>query len=251
MKKSVIKRRKRVVPASQGGGNDGASTSMGSPESDDASSQNEISEQRGSINPDGSVNLGFKHRSDANRARLPEPTMRNQTSQPKSGSDLTAYASSSQSYQIDPSSLTSENKLPPMTSWPSPTQRRPSLSPSSFLSPSRKRSFPSAEAEPPALNEQSSKRLSSIKSILNPPQHPADEEFDQGYRSAQRSPYPSAPSPSSYANSPVSLNSGPAGASDGDRAKLERRDELRREAERMREALKAKERELEALNDYP
>jgi GATA-binding protein len=49
----------------------------------------------------------------------------------------------------------------------------------------------------------------------------------------------------------VSLNSGPAGASDGDRAKLERRDELRREAERMREALKAKERELEALNDYP
>jgi GATA-binding protein len=129
-----------------------------------------------------------------------------------------------------------------MTSYPSPTQRHPSLSPNSFLSPSRKRSFsvteiePRGDAGPPTEPAPShSKRLSSIKSILNP-----------GFSD------PSAGSPisSRYTPSPANSTAGGAGRdaqSESERAKLERREMLQREAERMREALKAKERELAEL----
>lgn len=257
MKKSVIKRRKRVVPAAQGtqaAGMDGGSASIGSPESEHASPPAE-SAPRGSINPDGSVNLGFRMRN------LPDPT-RGQNGQQLPNSDLTAYAStSSQSHSHEHhDSLSNDNRLPPITSYPSPSQNRSSLSPNSFLSPSRKRSFSATEIEQqqPSLSDPNSsnihptnpKRLSSIKSILNP----GFSDNEQSERNDRRSPtrYPAVGSPSmssGYATSPANSapSSGRDAQSESERAKLERREMLQREAEKMREALKAKERELAEL----
>jgi GATA-binding protein len=258
MKKSIIKRRKRVVPA-QGPQTPGAegSNARESPESEQASPPAEA--PRGSINPDGSVNLGFRNRN------LPDPT-RGQSGQPLPGSDLTAYASTSQNHSHEHhDSLNNDNRLPPINSYPSPAQNRPSLSPNSFLSPSRKRSFSALDIEPlpPASDSNSSanlpsansKRLSSIKSILNPGFSEPDVNSDPNDR---RSPtrYVAIDSPkmtSGYATSPGNSGSGsvPNSArdvqSEGERAKLERREMLQREAERMREALKAKEKELADL----
>lgn len=277
MKKSVIKRRKRVVPAAQGtqaSGIDVASNSMGSPESDRQSpTVDNIPEHRGTVNPDGSVNLGFRLRNE--RALLPEPisTSRAQNGQQQlATSDLTAYASNfntqSQSSQ-HLESLNNENRLPPMTSYPSPIPRRPSLSPNSFLSPSRKRSFSSTEMkardELPPLSEPTPsaqpKRLSSIKSILNPGVSDSEaSNVDPSLRLAQISGpgrYPGVGSPmgngyaTNQANSAVGSapSSGRDAQSESERAKLERREMLQREAEKMREALKAKERELAELGE--
>lgn len=268
MKKSIIKRRKRVVPAAQGSQASGidASNSVDSPESDRQSPPAD----RGSINPDGSVNLGFRLRNDQQgRSLLPDPssTMRSQSSQQLPSSDLTAYASTSNTHpQEHPESLNDDNRLPPMASYPSPN---------SFLPPSRKRSFSAAhmEAQPnvsePAAAAQP-KRLSSIKSILNPgfsnpdahPQHSSDQDPTIRRSAGDRSSpvgYPGASSPglssgtAGYATSPANsrvgsaLSSGRDAASEGERSRLERREMLQREAERMREALKAKERELAEL----
>jgi GATA-binding protein len=260
MKKSVIKRRKRVVPATQGtqaSGFDVASNSIGSPDSDGPSPRSEAHDQRGTMNPDGSINLGFRPRHEPRI--LPEPlsTVRNRDGP----SDLTAYASHQSSHTTDPSSLNDENRLPPMATYPSPTQRRSPLSPNSFLSPGRKRSFSAAETEGfPSPSEQNSKRLSSIKSILNPSQATSDGEdyLDPSLR-LSRSPgarCANVPSPSSCAPSPIGTSAPTSGqnsardpSSESERAKLERRAELQREAERMREALAAKERELAELNE--
>jgi GATA-binding protein, other eukaryote len=129
------------------------------------------------------------------------------------------------------------------------------VSPKSFLSPSRKRSFSAAEIEPlqPSFPESTHpKRLSSIKSILNPGTF-SDPETDRDRQSPGRYPCVGSPFSSGYATSPANsgvgstLNSARDPASESERAKLERREMLQREAEKMREALKAKERELAEL----
>ncbi|KAH8808966.1 hypothetical protein F5884DRAFT_388544 [Xylogone sp. PMI_703] len=310
MKKSVIKRRKRVVPAPQTPSTPGlqAPHSIGSPDSDGRSSSADISEtqQRGTMNPDGSINLGLRPRNNAVdqpiRNILPEPTItiRNQNGASQqilnATSDLTAYSSNSNTQNHNQQrdmldSLSDDNRLPPMTSYPSPTQQRPSLSPNSFLSPSRKRSFSSLEPEPqPRLDDKPvvtgsqpplRKRLSSIKSILNPgysePDSPSPHDTDPNYNQSQQTthqttaiyaPVPTsapvtAPSPntpsSTFAHSPgpgatpshTNPNDDSSGnrdlQSDSEKAKQERREMLQREAEKMRELLKAKERELEEL----
>ncbi|KAF4635673.1 hypothetical protein G7Y89_g2438 [Cudoniella acicularis] len=261
MKKSVIKRRKRVVPAAQGtqaSGIDVASNSIGSPESD-CPPPGSPPDMRGSTNPDGSVNLGFPLRNEPPRTQLPQlNSIRGQNGQLPS-TDLTAYASSSNPQthaQEHPESLNNDNRLPPMTSYPSPTQNRLSLSPNSFLSPSRKRSFSAIEVELQHTSQPESstapKRLSSIKSILNPGSSEYHDSAGSEQDRMSPSRYSAVTTPgmsnSGYATSP---NSNPSSArdaqSESDRAKAERREMLQREAERMREALKAKERELEEL----
>lgn len=231
MKKSVIKRRKRIIPAASGAqaspNLDPASTSIGSPESDRPSPPPE--DHRGTMNPDGSVNLGFRGRG------LPAPIATSRPSNGQQTSDLTAYASGNQSHHEHPDSLNNENRLPPMTSYPSPGHRRPSVSPNSFLSPStRKRSFSATDFEPqPSDPSSQPKRLSSIKSILNPG-FPDDNNSD--IDPALRRNY--------YSNSP---SNAPFDAAEAERRKAERREMLQREADNMREALKAKERELAEL----
>ncbi|KAG9238459.1 hypothetical protein BJ875DRAFT_480280 [Amylocarpus encephaloides] len=254
MKKSVIKRRKRVVPVGGQPSGDAASTSMGSPESDRPSP--ESPDMRGTANPDGSINLGFRTKDEKGRTRLPQPTL-TVRGQPHS-SDLTAYASASNSGNMfeHSDSLNNENRLPPMTSYPQPSHGQISLSPNSFLSPSQKRSFSATDMEDQnqshneATNTQP-KRLSSIKSILNPGMSDYPDPGGSG-GSDRLSPsrYPPHHSPS-YAGSPANSGTGSTrdGPTDGERAKVERREMLQREAERMREALKAKERELEEMGE--
>jgi GATA-binding protein len=266
MKKAVIKRRKRVVPASQSQAVDATNMSIGSPDSDRLSPPVEHQDQRGSTNPDGSVNLGFRTR-DGNRAMLPEPssTIRNGNSQSQlPNSNLTAYSSNPnlQNHSHEHlESLHDDNRLPPMASYPSPINRRSSLSPGSFLSPSRKRSFSVTEIEqrpnlsdPPPTHP---KRLSSIKSILNPgfSESEKQNELDPNLRRGERhspSQYPGASNlgmGSGGDRGNVRDVSGRDSLSEIERVKAEKKDMLKREAERMREALKAKERELAEMGD--
>lgn len=272
MKKSVIKRRKRVVPAGQGAQNSGFDMSRqvtNSPESDHPSP--EEGDQRGTVNPDGSINLGFRLRNDPGRA-LPEPIRTQNRQQQHSPSDLTVYASASNLSNQNFESLHNDNRLPPMTSYPPPiqTSNPGSVSPSSFLSPSRKRSISAVDANDATSSADSNsnptqpKRLSSIKSILNPGfiDNEANSETDPSLRRGddRLSPSrysnvasPSLSSVSAHATSPLGggIGSVPASGKDAvsetDRAKAERREMLQREAEKMREALKAKERELAEL----
>jgi GATA-binding protein len=249
MKKAIIKRRKRVVPAQTA---DGTNQSVGSPELDRNSPAADLQEQRGSVNPDGSVNLGLRLRNEPPRTVLPEPVSSNRGQngqQTPSSSNLTAYASTVNNsapplHTLD--SLNNDNRLPPMNSYPSPTQRHPSLSPNTFISPSRKRSFSELDARgehgsaPEGVLSGNSKRLSSIKSILNPGFSDSTGEAESHGRPAI--------SPGGYTPSPASSVAGGA-HSESERAKLDRREMLQREADRMREELRAKERELAELAD--
>lgn len=252
---------------------------MDSPESDRASPEEAI--ERGTMNPDGSVNLGLRLRNGLGRA-LPEPIRtQNGQHQQHPPSDPGAYTSnpSYQGQNLD--SLTNDNRLPPMASYPSPSPNRLSVSLNNYLSPSRKRSFSATDMDTnnPLNSESASastlpKRISSIKSILNhcstDPDANVNPENDLSLRrgtdglrlspsrySAGTSPNLSsvgvATSTSTYSTSPSgsgngsAMNSARDPASEGDRAKAERREMLQREAENMREALKAKERELAEL----
>lgn len=91
-----------------------------------------------------------------------------------------------------------------------------------------------------------SKRLSSIKSILNPSSRPEEEE---AYARAARASPGIAPSPGRFTQQTPSPLPSPYGIMHGsfdeqERLKSQRREELYQEAQKMREALAAKEREL-------
>ena len=259
MKKSTIKRRKRVIPASHGlqpGFEDTESAESGSPSP-------EAVDQRGLPNADGSINLGLR-RDPPGHTILP-PIEGHRPHQLPSG-DLTAYASNANTQTQQQSEyLNDDNRLPPMTAY-QPARRPQSLSSNTFLSPSRKRSFSSAEIEArePSPGTEP-KRLSSIKSILNDPnaagaRSPRASEVakvNAGRRPGGLSPGQEVRA-GSRVESPSSRGEGPdntAGrissrdAQGEERRKAERRERLQKEAEKMREALLAKERELEELGE--
>lgn len=251
MKKAVIKRRKRVIPVSQEGLDEGAPL-----ESVEQASQYSSSEEKGSTNADGSVNLGFRRRHDQRLTLLPEPIRQGQNSTPltSSSSHLAAYRNAYTPQSLDSrDSLTDNNRLAPLTSISGFGDRQSSLSPASFLSPSRKRSFSPSDSEPPQSESgQSSKRLSSIKSILNPLAsahgHMSNSMEDAAeslrlLRSPASTAY-SAPSPGSH-----SVPSILPPLNDNEKIRAERRLALQLEAERMREMLAAKEKELAALGE--
>ena len=175
MKKATIKRRKRVIPASHEEEQDDLADVM------DALSQ-EKTPERGTENDDGSINLGMRRRPGQPLTIEPSPVMRpsgqNSPLPPAStsASDLAAYHQPSGLPRHVPNSLNDDNRLPPMTSLAAATsERQTSLSPASFLSPRRKRSFSATETEAGSVADgghESAKRLSSIKSILNPSMSP-------------------------------------------------------------------------------
>ncbi|KAF6837065.1 GATA zinc finger protein [Colletotrichum musicola] len=264
MKKSIIKRRKRVIPSSFGGEwteemLEGSETQSQAPEG---------SPERGTMNEDGSINLGFRRRPENTMApMLPDPLVRpNRQGSPLPSADLAAYQSSNSRTShpyLGPHN--EDNRLAPITSFAGTGERQSSLSPASFLPPSRKRSL-SVEAHPPGDGgPDTSKRLSSIKSILNPttsddspPYNTGGEDAAEHYARSAMSPAASAPSPGSYSNTrltplpspgPSSQTSNPGYVMESERVKAEKRAALVREADRMREMLAAKERELAELNN--
>ncbi|KAF7559410.1 hypothetical protein G7046_g4732 [Stylonectria norvegica] len=257
MKKATIKRRKRVIPASQ------------EEEMEDAMESVEMqgieqSPERGTLNDDGSINLGMRRRPDHPLTIEPQPVMRpnRQMSPLPSTSDLAAYHQSNNPRNIT-GSLTHDNRLAPMASMVTvTTDRQSSLSPASFLSPARKRSFSTTESEmfPPIdPTQENTKRVSSIKSILNPststrsPSYMGGGSDDGDYAlPPMRSPsstVASAPSPGAFSNRDPTPGAPPVTREHAeiDRQKSDRRAALQREAERMREMLAAKERELQEL----
>lgn len=272
MKKSVIKRRKRVIPASHDGTQEG-SAPVESIES--TTPPPDTSRERGSLNPDGSVNLGLRRQQEQQHLQLvPESVLRqNRPSPPLPSGDLTQYQSSNLRYHRDiaPESLTDDNRLAPITSFTANTGgRQTSLSPASFLSPMRKRSF--GETDYPSEAE-SNKRLSSIKSILNPAAGPpprpslspriagaedltypcprAYQGSPAGTRTSASSPSPYprlSPVPYGYEQQYAADARGPA-SGESEAVRFERRAALQREAERMRELLAAKEKELAELGN--
>ncbi len=260
MKKSIIKRRKRVIPL-PGAGQD--TESAPSEAADSPPSEPELSRERGSINPDGSVNLGARQRQEMPMTLVPETVlMQNRQTSPLPSSDLGQYhASQPGPPPYIPDSLINENRLAPLTSISMLHERQSSLSPASFLSPSRKRSFSAAEMDPGSQNDADHpKRLSSIKSILNPTaSSPGPEELsDQqqhGYFMTPGSTAASTPSPGVYPQGgPTSAPQQLAGlqsssAREAERSKAERRAMLERERQMMRELLAAKERELAELGE--
>lgn len=261
MKKSVIKRRKRVIPTSQedADGDDGAVSGDAAEQPGHRPSGSRA--ERGSLNPDGSVNLGLRKRHEQYPlALLPEPVRSSQGSTPlQTSGDLTAYHASHTPHPVGfGGSLTDDNRLAPLTSISIMNDRQSSLSPASFLSPPRKRSFDS-EFTASESGQEGMKRLSSIKSILNPAAgasplaNPSDDMLET--LRPGRSPGGSAASASSPGNhsSASGITSrappAPADSAESERPRAERRAALQREAERMRQTLAAKERELAALED--
>lgn len=260
MKKATIKRRKRVIPAGEEEEVDGLS------QAGDGQVQGREPE-KGSVNADGSVNLGFRRNAPQPMAIEPQTPANagpsghshGQPSPLSSSSDLAAYHQQSLRPRNMPHSLNDDNRLPPITSMTAPgalVDRQSSISPASFLSPARKRSFSSADNEPRYSEDGGSdnpKRLSSIKSILNPcSQNGARRDDRHDYSLPPlRSPgttIASAPSPGMYSTrDPTPALSDTYGESD--LAKADRRAALQREAEKMREMLAAKERELLALGN--
>ncbi|PHH70812.1 hypothetical protein CDD82_6911 [Ophiocordyceps australis] len=272
MKKSTIKRRKRVIPASQDGENDETTESL------DGSVQ-DTTPERGTENEDGSINLGLRRRPDYPLTIEPQPVIR--TSGPSSplppttASSLAAYHQPSGFHRNVLSPSNDENRLPPMASMAVAimSDRQTSLSPVSFLSPNRKRSFSATETDLGCATENGhggAKRLSSINSILNPPatyKEGATSRVQDLKQSDNTLPPLRASGPCGSVASPLAsaatgttvvqainmvdfqrttrgdLNS----AADSERLKSERRLVLQKEAERMRELLAAKERELMEL----
>ncbi|KAL1967973.1 hypothetical protein VTN77DRAFT_2390 [Rasamsonia byssochlamydoides] len=255
MKKSIIKRRKRVVPAlrdpSPGEATQSSTGSSASPEATpaglahapDESRQYQggeyMNDARGRVSPRQPLTLApppvdftgynsnaisLPHHPPPPPPRLLEPDSHN-TSNQSPGPQFGRQSSSPRSTPLgtaanpkkrsiadtgaaDPETTLESNQLPPI--------------------------MPQTNPAPPA-------RLNSISSLLNHTTSPEDSRLDPAlghYSRPSQHPSSSLPPPSSGQ---------PRGSTDLDSYKLERRAQLQREAEEIREALRAKERELAEL----
>ncbi|KAI0840756.1 hypothetical protein F5Y06DRAFT_229611 [Hypoxylon sp. FL0890] len=252
MKKSVIKRRKRVIPANQDGMEDAMAVDL-----IEQSQYAEPEMERGTVNEDGSVNLGLRRKTEHPLTLLPDP-VRSGPASTSISTDLMAYHNTNAPHHVDiRSSLNDDNRLAPLTSISALSDRQSSLSPASFLSPSRKRSFSGTESEytPSEVGYDNSKRLSSIKSLLNPTSEsnpnfrPADSAAELLQLRSPAHSIMSGPSPSPQLAGPSALPSirSRESTAEDERLKADRLAALQQETERMRQLLAAKEREMAAL----
>ncbi|KAG6004427.1 hypothetical protein E4U21_001095 [Claviceps maximensis] len=255
MKKATIKRRKRVIPAAQ-------DEEMANVASLPEARRMDRTPERGSENDDGSINLGVRRRQEQYGVAISLAPTKNGSSAQNyclpSASGLAAYhQTSGRSHQVYGYG-NEENRLPPMSSRAALSDRQSSMSPALLLAPQRKRSFSATGSDAGSnadFGQESAKRISSIKSILNPS---SGDGFD-GCGSADMDDY-TLPPLRSGGGLPVartqSISPGvgiPKGRHEQgdqaglDRIKAERRLALRKETDRMREELAAKERELMEL----
>ena len=255
MKKSIIKRRKRVVPAMQEqspGNQHLASFPVSNSEDSQYQEHAEALGQRrsSSINPDGSINLDLRSR-DAqleHQAQYPPPV------------DFTDYQIDQRRPSFNPSQQ--QQQQGPLPSVHDQTIAH-SVDPPNRPSPlsnkaSRKRSHSNTERDEslaPTPESARANRLSSISSILNPTQHQRREEMpidpnlssigQQALRHASLStPHQTRQQFSPPSEPPARHHSIPESSN----LRAQRKAQLRQEAEQIREMLRAKERELEELD---
>lgn len=225
MKKATIKRRKRVIPANEEEGDADSKEGSGS----------EGTPERGTMNDDGSVNLGFRRRPEETKPNVQD--LHKPPSPYGAAQDLAAYHQSPASHRQAMGSLNDENRLPPLQSMGHGNSDRQSHSPGAYLSPGRKRSF-SATSDSAKGSEpyETSKRISSIKDILNPSRG-ADTDLS----------LPPLRSPMAMSTPGRSDSHPPTGDEETDGQKMQRRAALEQETEQIRNMLAAKEKELNEL----
>ena len=266
MKKSIIKRRKRVVPATQEQSpkisNQTAFPSATSPDSNyqenvshalpDMQVQRNNSSSETFQSEPVDLNLRFRNQKYEHHHHFEPPPI---------GVDFTGY-------QLEQTRRASQPQRSPLPSIqdPPPTSapETPYHTPLGSLPPAhaRKRSFSKTDSDnmpspstPDPANR--SNRLSSISSILNPQQQSGDDMaidptlsgLNQQHRHSIATPHhqmhhPQLPLPHPEMRSRSVGNGDPGGWGE----RMERKARLRREADEMKEMLRAKEREIEALD---
>ena len=258
MKKSTIKRRKRVVPAVSDQGPESSSSrtlppSSVSPDaSPAATSEQQLQQSRPStINYDGSINLGLRPRkASSDRQYEAIPTDFTGFGRPPSMSPDTYSQERMRNLRF------SSPYNPPMLI---PSLQTSPASQSSKPEATRKRSFAAAEGTTGLeVTPDSARpnRLSSISSILNPAQQSGkstdDIIMDTSYhRSSSSQPQernrPFNPMPTSEQRwKPLDYED--SGGAVTDLEKSTRKAKLKREADEMRQMLEAKEKELQELD---
>ncbi|KGQ08375.1 Siderophore biosynthesis regulatory protein URBS1 [Beauveria bassiana D1-5] len=251
MKKATIKRRKRVIPSNQEEEGEDGDLAMDSP-------SNETTPERGTMSDDGSINLGLRRKPE-DPVPMDLDTPRHEAKHPSplpvplpSASDLAAYRQTPSSTRNAQTFLNDENRLPPLTSMTAGSERQSSLSPSSFISPRRKRSFSATDPASVVGTEggyDSAKRVSSIRDILNPASNSTYEarggkpEYSLAPLRSPAEGFTPVNRPSAYS----SRDGTPTQNNQENDQRAERTQLLERETEKMREMLAAKERELYKL----
>lgn len=245
MKKSIIKRRKRVVPAlrdpSPGAATQSSTGSSASPEVPPAGLAQASDESR--------QYQGGEYTNDARGQSSPQAGQRPLTLAPPPV-DFTGYNSNAMSLPHHPPPppprpLEPDRSTPLGTSSGNP-KKRPigdTAGTGDTMTPLESNQLPPIMSQtnpaPPA-------RLNSISSLLNHTSSAEESRLDPALgsygRPSQQQPPTSLPQPQPQSQSQ------PRGSTDLETYKMERRAQLQREAEEIREALRAKERELAELD---
>ncbi|KAI9836599.1 MAG: hypothetical protein M1819_001231 [Sarea resinae] len=289
MKKSIIKRRKRVVPALQDQPQNMQQQAFGTPSPDPTQQHHHLTEHvekyRGTSNPDGSVNLGFRSATQRHPGpETPTPRYHHDPHIHTPVTDFTDYQSHHNRHDNNNDTTEDGTSLPPLN-YPSPTHHHASGSPQAAHNgggpQGRKRSLSVAEGTDGSSKDHTTEaaavaaaaaaaatqnRLNSIKSILNPAQQAGEDSMpldpslaalshSHGDRQSQTQHHweRNAGSPSSGGGADSGGDVNVNGAGSGDKRRLTgggtKREELQRERDRIQEMLAAKERELAALED--
>ncbi|MCJ1435573.1 putative electron transfer flavoprotein subunit [Xylographa pallens] len=258
MKKSTIKRRKRVVPALSDQGPESSSSrtlppSSVSPDASPAATSEQLLQQSrpSTINYDGSISLGLRpRRPSSDRQYEAIPTDFTGFGRPPSMSPDTYSQERMRNLRF------SSPYNPPMLI---PSLQTSPASQSSKPEATRKRSFAAAEgtsgleATPDSARPN---RLSSISSILNPAQQSGKSTDDIIMDTSYQRSNSSQPQ---YRNQPYNsmstseqrwrpLDYEESGGAVTDLEKSTRKAKLKREADEMRQMLEAKEKELQELD---
>ena len=260
MKKSTIKRRKRVVPALQEHGPDQSSPQIThatvSPDASPSTNSEQLQDQPTNSSSERYLNLGLRSREESSDHRYdPLPI------------DLTGFHLARRQTSVSPDIYQQRNAghlntfNPPVTIPPIQTTSSYTSSPQDH---SRKRSFSYVDGNMIVENTPDSARstrLGSISSILNPTQNTSinteESPMDISYQKSttlQSARIPSQPSVQASGSLSVPetrsrpLSHDDPGGSLANIEKSTRKAQLKREAEAMRKMLRAKEQELQDLD---
>lgn len=261
MKKSIIKRRKRVVPAMQEQEPNNAHLTSFPVSTSPNSHYSEPIDPRHHHQDSPSLELNEPVNLDARARDHHLDQHHHQYEPPPIGVDFTGY-------QIDQQQRPSSRGPPPHPHLPLPSINEPSARNASppdsqrTLSPfpgstTRKRSFSDAQLEKPSTSSTErgrTNRLSSISSILNPTRriHTDDMPIDPSLsgigqqQPIRQSQLPQLPHPPLHPLPPEIRFRDVAEGDPGGWDRMERKARLRREVEQIRETLKTNERELKA-----